>query len=143
MVLVFLDVAPFGLLLLACSLVNVVAPFDITPNHIHPPPSPHANSHMLLLALPQGAQQFASPLCPGLNVTFQLGHCDTWQKLHCHVCPHCPAIHVHSELATPCLHACLLHLAKSPPCLPLCTIANVFPCSPMAFTISTCGGVST
>jgi hypothetical protein len=98
---------------------------------------------MLLLALPQGAQQFASPLCPRFNVTFQLGHCDTWQELHYHVCPHCPAIHVRSKLATPCLHACLLHLAKSPPCLPLCIIVNVFPCSPMAFTISTCGGVST
>ncbi len=36
MVLVFLGVAPFGLLLLACSMVNVVAPFDIAPNHIHP-----------------------------------------------------------------------------------------------------------
>ncbi len=35
---------------------------------------------MLLLALPQGAQQFASPLCPGLNVTFQLGHCDTYKN---------------------------------------------------------------
>jgi len=95
---------------------------------------------MLFLALPQGAQQFASPLCPGLNLT--LGHCDTWQELHCHVCPHCPTIHVHSKLAAPCLHACLLHLAKSPPCLPLCIVANVFPCSLVAFTIWTCGGVS-
>jgi hypothetical protein len=34
-----------------------------------PPPSPHADSHMLLLALPQGAQQFASLMCPGLNLT--------------------------------------------------------------------------
>jgi hypothetical protein len=98
---------------------------------------------MLFLALPQGAQQFASPLCPRLNLSFQLGHCDTWQELHYHVCPHCLAFHVHSELVTPCLHACLLHLAKSSPCLPLCTATNVFFCSPMAFTISTCGGVST
>jgi hypothetical protein len=52
-------------------------------------------------------------------------------------------LHVHSELATLCLHACLLHPAKSPPCLPLCTIANVFFCSLVAFTILTCGGVST
>ncbi len=98
---------------------------------------------MLLLALPQVAQQFVSPLCPGLNLTFQLRHCDTWQELHYLVCPHCPAFHVHSELPTPCLHAWLLHLAKSPPCLQLCTTADVFFCSPVAFTISTYGGVST
>ncbi len=122
--------------------MNVVAPFDIA-LITYTPPSPHANSHMLLLALPQGAQQFASPLCPGLNLTFQLGHCDAWQELHCLVSPHCPTFHVHSELASPCLHACLLHLAKSPPCLPLYTAANVLFCSPVAFTISTCGGVST
>jgi hypothetical protein len=35
-VFVFLGVAPFGLLLLARPSVNVVAPFDIAPNHIHP-----------------------------------------------------------------------------------------------------------
>jgi hypothetical protein len=97
---------------------------------------------MLFITLPQGAQQFASPLCPWLNLTFQLKHCDTWQEVHCHVCPYCLAIHVHSKLTAPCLHAWLLHLTKLPPCLPLCIIANVFPCNPMAFTISTCGGVS-
>ncbi len=98
---------------------------------------------MLLLALPQGAQQFASPLCPGLNLTFQLRHYNTLQELHCPMCPHCPAIPMHSELVAPCLHACLLHLKKWPPCLPFCIVANLFPCSPMAFTILTCGGVST
>jgi hypothetical protein len=36
LVLVFVGVAPFRLLLLAHPLMNVVAPFDIAFDHIHP-----------------------------------------------------------------------------------------------------------
>ncbi len=112
-----------------------------------PSPSPHANSHMLLLAPSTRGTTVCKSLVPRAQSYLPIRTLWHLARTPLSCVPTLSNIpstfHVHSELATPCLHACLLHLAKSPPCLPLCTAANVFFCSPMTFTILTCGGVST